>query len=161
MLRMSSQKGDQPEALARSVYAYAANIDDLTPVLPVVERLCHKHASLNILPQQYTIVGKHLLEAITEIVGKDVFKGDLYDAWFAAYWQLAHICINREAELYKAAAWVGWRDFVVRDKVHETDEITSFYLVPKDGGALPSYKPGQYISVQRFVDSLGFNQSRQ
>lgn len=147
--------------MARSVYGYAANIDDLTPVLPVVERLCNKHASLGIQPQQYTIVGKHLLEAITEIVGKDVFKGDLYDAWFAAYWQLAQICINREAELYKGAAWAGWKDFVVRNKVQETDDITSFYLVPKDGSPLPSYKPGQYISVQRFVNDLGFNQSRQ
>lgn len=147
--------------MARAVYAYAANIDDLSPVLPVVERLCHKHASLHILPSQYAIVGKHLLQAIGEVVGKDVFSGDLYEAWVVAYWQLAHICINREAELYKQAGWIGWKEFVVVKKEKETDDITSFYLAPKDKSPLPTFRPGQYISVQKYVKELGFNQSRQ
>ncbi|KAI0771086.1 bacterial hemoglobin [Trametes elegans] len=155
------QLGLQAEALARAVYAYAANIEDLTPILPVVERIAHKHASVHIVPSQYAIVGKHLLEAITQVVGADVFKGDLYDAWGVAYWNLAHIFIDRERQLYEAAAWTGWRDFVVAKKVKESDEITSFYLAPKDGQPLPPYRPGQYISVQKFVPELGFNQSRQ
>ncbi|EIW65107.1 bacterial hemoglobin [Trametes versicolor FP-101664 SS1] len=155
------QRGLQAEALARAVYAYAANIEDLTPILPVVERIAHKHTSVHIVPSQYAIVGKHLLEAITQVVGADVFKGDLYDAWGAAYWNLAHIFINREHELYEAAQWVGWRDFVVARKVQESDEITSFYLKPKDGRPLEPYRPGQYISVQKFVPELGVYQSRQ
>lgn len=155
------QRGDQSEALARAVYAYAQNIDDLTPILPVVERLCNKHASLHILPAHYAIVGEHLLQAIGQVVGTDVFSGDLYEAWVVAYWQLAHICINREAELYKQAGWIGWKEFVVTKKVKETEEITSFYLAPKDKTPLPVFKPGQYISVQKFVKELGVNQSRQ
>lgn len=143
------------------MYAYAQNIDDLTPVLPVVERLCNKHASLHILPAHYAIVGEHLLQAIGQVVGTDVFSGELYEAWVVAYWQLAHICINREAELYKQAGWVGWKEFVVTKKVKETDEITSFYLAPKDKTPLPAFKPGQYISVQTFVKELGVKQSRQ
>lgn len=147
--------------MARSVYAYAANIEDLTPVLPTVERVCNKHASLHILPSQYAIVGKHLLDAIAQVLGTEVFSGDLYEAWVVAYWQLAHICINREAELYKQAGWVGWKEFVVAKKVAETEEITSFYLSPKDGQPLPAFRPGQYISVQKFIQELGFTQSRQ
>ncbi|KAI0658728.1 bacterial hemoglobin [Cubamyces menziesii] len=155
------QRGHQAEALARAVYAYAANIEDLTPILPVVERIAHKHTSVHIVPSQYAIVGKYLLEAITQIVGADVFKGDLYDAWAAAYWNLAHIFIDRERELYEAAQWVGWRDFVVAKKVRESEEITSLYLKPTDGKPLAPYRPGQYISVQKFVPELGFYQSRQ
>ncbi|KAI0672644.1 globin-like protein [Trametes maxima] len=155
------QLGLQAQALARAVYAYAANIEDLTPILPVVERIAHKHTSVHIVPSQYAIVGKYLLEAITHVVGADVFKGDLYDAWGVAYWNLAHIFIDRERQLYEAAQWVGWRDFVVAKKVKESDEITSFYLAPKDGKPLAPYRPGQYISVQKFVPELGFNQSRQ
>ena len=107
------------------------------------------------------IVGKHLLQAIGEVVGNDVFSGDLYEAWVVAYWQLAHTCINREAELYKQAGWKGWKEFVVSKKVKETEEITSFYLTPKDKTPLPSFRPGQYISVQKFIKELGFIQSRQ
>ncbi|KAI8982950.1 bacterial hemoglobin [Trametes punicea] len=151
----------QAEALARAVYAYAANIQDLTPILPVVERIAHKHTSVHIVPSQYVIVGKHLLEAITQVVGADVYKGDLYNAWAAAYWDLAHIFIERERHLYEAAQWTGWRQFVVAKKVKESEEITSFYLKPKDGKPLQPYRPGQYISVQKYIPELGFNQSRQ
>ncbi|KAI0373181.1 bacterial hemoglobin [Pilatotrama ljubarskyi] len=155
------QLGHQAEALAHAVYAYAANIEDLTPILPVVERIAHKHTSVHIVPSQYAIVGKHLLEAITQVVGADVFKGDLYAAWGAAYWNLAHIFIDRERQLYEAAQWTGWREFVLDRKVKETEEITSFYLRPKDGKPLEPYRPGQYISVQKYVPELGFCQSRQ
>ncbi|GJE89079.1 flavohemoglobin [Phanerochaete sordida] len=155
------QRGDQAEALARAVYAYAAYIDDLTPILPVVERICNKHASLHITPEQYTIVGTELLAAITQVLGADVFKGELYDAWYAAYWQLAHILFNREAELYRASAWEGFKEFVVEKRVSEADDVTSFYFAPKDGKPLPAHRPGQYICVQKFIQELGFNQSRQ
>jgi nitric oxide dioxygenase len=125
-----------------------------------VERICNKHASLHIVPEQYAIVGEFLLKAITDVLGADVFKGELYDAWYAAYWQLAHIFFNREAELYRAAAWEGWKEFIVKKKVKESDEITSFYFVPKDGKPVPAHHPGQYICVQKYIKELGYNQSR-
>ena len=155
------QRGQQPEVLARSVFAYASHIEDLTPILPFVERIANKHASVHVEPAHYDVVGKYLTAAIIEVVGADVFKGELYDAWIAAYWNLAYVFIDREHALYKEAGWVGWRDFVVEKKVQESDEVTSFYLRPKDGKALPPYRPGQYISVQRFVPQLGVTQNRQ
>ena len=42
------QSGGQPEALARAVYAYAANIDNLGALGGAVTHIAHKHASLNI-----------------------------------------------------------------------------------------------------------------
>ena len=53
------------------------------------------------------------------------------------------------------------REFVVEKKVKESDEITSFYFRPKDGKSLDPYRPGQYISIQRFIPELGYNQNRQ
>ncbi|EIN10863.1 globin-like protein [Punctularia strigosozonata HHB-11173 SS5] len=154
-------KGHQADALAAALYAYSVNIDDLTPLLPAVERICHKHASLRITPQQYAIVGKYLMRAITDILGTDIFAGELYTAWEVAYWQLAHLCINREAELYEAAGWVGWKEFTVSKRVQESRDITSFYLTPKDGKPLPRYRPGQYTAVQKYVKELGLWQARQ
>lgn len=113
------------------------------------------------MPEQYPIVGENLLNAITQVLGADVFKGELYDAWYAAYWQLAHILLGREAELYRSSAWEGFKEFVVKKRVPEADDVTSFYLAPKDGKPLPTHRPGQYICVQKFVGELGFNQSRQ
>jgi nitric oxide dioxygenase len=155
------QNGHQADALAAAVYAYAENIDDLTPLLPAVERICNKHASLHITPQQYAVVGKYLLQSITDILGEDVFKGELYEAWGSAYWALAHICIEREAELCKSAAWTGWKVFTVSKRVQESVDITSFYLTPKDGATLPRYRPGQYIAVQKYITELGLWQARQ
>ncbi|RDX57323.1 bacterial hemoglobin [Lentinus brumalis] len=154
-------RGHQPQALASAVYAYAAHIEDLTPILPVVERIAHKHASVHIIPSQYAIVGTHLLGAMSEVLGADTFNGDLYNAWETAYWNLAHIFIDRERQLYEAAAWTGWREFVVEKKVKESDEITSFYFRPKDSKPLDPYRPGQYISIQRFIPELGHYQNRQ
>ena len=64
-------------------------------------------------------------------------------------------------DTYKAAGWIGWKDFVVSKRVNETPDITSFYLSPKDGKPLPAFRPGQYISVQKYIKELGFLQSRQ
>ncbi|ERN41003.1 flavodoxin reductase (ferredoxin-NADPH reductase) family 1 [Rubidibacter lacunae KORDI 51-2] len=50
--------------------------------------------------------------------------------------------------------WSGWRDFVVACKVKESAEITSFYLKPKDGGKLPDFKPGQFLTVKLSIPDL-------
>lgn len=49
----------------------------------------------------------------------------------------------------------------ISEKIKESDEITSFYIAPVDGKPLPTFKPGQYISVQVYVPELKHLQPRQ
>jgi ferredoxin-NADP reductase len=44
--------------------------------------------------------------------------------------------------------WKDWRNFVVVRKVKESEEITSFYLKPKDGGDMPNFQPGQFLTIK-------------
>ena len=154
------QSGGQPEALARAVYAYAANIDNLGALGGAVTHIANKHASLNIRAEHYPIVGENLLASIAEVLGDAVDPATL-DAWAAAYGQLAGILIGAEQNLYDGAAWSGFRPFVVMRKEMESDEITSFYLKPSDGGKVCDFTPGQYVSVKRFVKAIGVDQPRQ
>lgn len=85
-----TQLGHQPRALASAIHAYATNIHDLAPVLPVVERIAHKHASLHIVAAQYGIVGKHLIEAIGAVLG-EALTPEIADAWYHGYWNLAKV----------------------------------------------------------------------
>jgi len=157
--------GQQQQALAAAVAAYAEHIDDPSVLAPVVTRIVHKHVSLGIRPEHYAIVGKHLLASIGEVLGAAA-TDELIAAWAAAYGQLADLLIAEEARLYAQSAgknggWTGWRAFRVERKVPESAEITSFYLVPADGGSVPDYLPGQYISLRVYVPELGLMQPRQ
>lgn len=156
--------GHQPRALAGSLYAYAANIDDLGKLSPAVELICHKHTSLHVKPEHYNVVGEHLLKTMATVLG-DAATPAILGAWEAAYWQLANIMINKEDGMYKEVkGWADWKDFKIVRKEKESEEITSFYLQPVESGfKLPIYKPGQYVSVNIFVDELdgGVWQARQ
>jgi nitric oxide dioxygenase len=152
--------GSQADVLAHAVYAYAANIDNLGALGSAVGRISHKHASLNIRPEHYPIVGENLLASVVEVLGDAVDEATL-EAWRAAYAQLAQIMIGAEAKLYDGAAWSGYRPFIVSRKVVESDEITSFYLTPADGAAVAGFEPGQFVTVKRYVGELGVDQPRQ
>lgn len=68
IFNMSNQRnGDQRQALFDAICAYAANIENLAALLPAVERIAQKHTSFNIQPEQYNIVGGHLLATLDEM----------------------------------------------------------------------------------------------
>jgi nitric oxide dioxygenase len=158
----AQQTGEQPTALARSVLAYAQYIDDLPKLRHAVERIAQKHVSLFIKPEHYPIVGKHLVGAFGEVLGP-ALTPEVKDAWIAAYGQLADVFINREATLYEQAGeWKTWRQFKITKKEAENERVTSYYLEPVDGKTLPSFLPGQYLSVQVPIPGGdGLVQSRQ
>lgn len=159
----SQTTGRQPRALAGAVLAYATYIDDLPKLHGAVERIAHKHASLQVTAPQYDLVGQFLMAAIGQVLG-DAATPDIVEAWTNAYAVLAGVFVARERELYavqEAHRWLGWRKFRVARRVAETEHIASFYLEPEDGGPLPAYLPGQYVSLQVFVPELGLLQSRQ
>lgn len=147
--------GDQPRALANSILMYAKHIDELDKLGDMVGTIIHKHASLQILPEHYPIVGTCLLRAIKEVLGAEVATNEVIDAWQAAYNKLANLLINAEETLYTSqeneqGGWRGERLFKVIKKIPESTEVTSFYLAPKDGKAIIKHKSGQFLGL-RFV----------
>lgn len=153
------RSGSQQTALANSVFAYAANIDNLSALTSVVNRIAHKHASLGIKPDHYPIVGKYLIQAMKQVLGDKAITQELQEAWSIAYQNLANIFINAEQNMYNNAEWTGYKQFKIVNKVYESSEIISFYLEPVDGQKVPLFKPGQYISVKRFIESEGYGMS--
>ncbi|SEF13109.1 nitric oxide dioxygenase [Burkholderia sp. WP9] len=159
------EQGQQQQALARAVYAYAENIEDPSSLTAVLKNIANKHASLGVRPEQYPIVGEHLLAAIKEVLG-DAATDEIISAWAQAYGNLADILMGMESGLYERSAaqlggWTGWRTFVVREKRPESDVITSFILEPADGGPVENFEPGQFISLAINVPALGLQQIRQ
>ncbi|KAJ5982034.1 flavohemoprotein [Penicillium sp. IBT 35674x] len=157
--------GEQPAALAHAVWAYASNIDHPEALSTAISRIGHKHASLGVMPEHYPIVGQHLLAAIKEVLGPAVNE-QVFNTWAAAYQELADIFIKFEDGLYQenlktSGGWKGWRKFLVSNKVSESDEVISFYLTPIDKDALPTYRPGQFVSIRCYVPELGSYQPRQ
>ncbi|TWU48744.1 Flavohemoprotein [Rubripirellula tenax] len=143
--------GGQQKALAGAICAYFTHIDNPAVLMPAVELIAQKHCSLGIKAEHYPIVGSNLLGAIGDVMG-DAATPEIVDAVSEAYGFLADIFIGRENAIYSEqesapGGWIGTRAFVVTKKVSESDVVTSFYLKPEDEGALPPFKPGQYITV--------------
>jgi len=100
MFDMSRQEsGAQPQALAGVVLAAAQNIDNLSVLLPAVQKIAQKHVASNVKAEHYPIVGANLLEAIKVVLG-DAATEEIINAWGEAYGVIAQIFIDAEAELY-------------------------------------------------------------
>ncbi len=161
----NQSQGRQQTALANTVLAAAANIDNLEAIVPAVVQIAHKHKSLGIVPEQYPIVGEYLLKAIKEVLG-DAATPEILNAWEEAYGVIADAFIGIEKQMYDEAEALegGWRmfkPFEIADKVKESDVITSFYFKPEDGQKLPSYFPGQYITVRMDIPGEEYTFNRQ
>lgn len=143
---MTNQKtGKQPKVLAFSLYQYILHLNNLKPIEGFVNQIVIKHVGLNILPDQYPIVGKCLIHAFKECLGSaadDYFVNTLSKA----YGNLAQILINAEEEHYSKLQWRDFKDFKVTKLVKESEDVTSVYLTPIDGTILNPIIPGQYIS---------------
>jgi nitric oxide dioxygenase len=161
----NQQNGGQARSLAASILAYAQHIDRLDQLGGMVSRIAHKHASLEVQPEHYPIVGDHLLRAIRTVLG-EAATPEIIDAWAAAYGQLATIMIGVEQKLYtegknQPGGWAGFEPLTVERKVIESETITSFHLASPIGNILPSFLPGQYLAVRAHVPDAPFQQIRQ
>src|SRR6476646_6532575 len=134
--------GEQSKALAGSVVAYDVQLID--PDAPsfdqVMRRIACKHVSLGIRPEQYTIVGQHLLASVAEVLG-DAVTPEVAAAWGEVYWLFAVQLVAEEARLYQQT-----RPYRVVRRIEETADVITLVLEPTDG-PLPTSAPGQYVSV--------------
>lgn len=67
----NQKNGGQSRSLAASILAYAAHIDHIEQLGGMINRIAHKHASLEVQPEHYPIVGEHLLIISRVIVSVD------------------------------------------------------------------------------------------
>ncbi|ANU14160.1 Flavohemoprotein [Planococcus halocryophilus Or1] len=151
----NQKQGRQQAALANTVYAAAVHIDNLEAILPAVVQIANKHVSLGVKPEHYPIVGDFLLKAIKEVLG-NAATDDIMNAWEEAYGVIANAFIGVEKDMYanmetQENGWSVFKEFTIVRKEPESENITSFYLKPVDGKNVPSYKPGQYISVRMAI----------
>nr|WP_241879258.1 globin domain-containing protein [Psychrobacter sp. PraFG1]UNK06004.1 globin domain-containing protein [Psychrobacter sp. PraFG1] len=142
--------GRQQSALATTVLAAAKHLEQLEVLLPQVMQIGHKHRALQIKPEHYPIVGKHLLGAIKEVLG-DAATDEIIEAWAEAYAEIAEVFIKVEQSMYEQAMWPGFAPFKVVDKQITGTDIAAFTVQPEDSSldirALP-LTAGQYITVK-------------
>ena len=161
----NQQRGRQQTALANTVTAAAHYIDQLEVLLPAVKQIAHKHRSLAIKPEHYPIVGENLLEAIKEVLGAAA-TDEIIGAWAEAYGAIAEVFIAVEKEMYEEVqeaegGWADYKEFIVMDKVRESENFTSILLKPADGQALPVFNPGQYMTIRISIPGEQYLMNRQ
>ncbi|MEU7904955.1 globin domain-containing protein [Actinoplanes sp. NPDC049118] len=151
--RGAQATGEQRQALAGAVAAFAAHLIGAGPgevaVEHLVERIAHRHCALGVRPEQYTMVGRYLLGAVRAVLG-DAVTPPVAAAWDEVYWLFAARLIGREARIYGEAGVDGadpWRDYLVLSRIAEAHDTISFVLAPADGGPAPAFRPGQYVTV--------------
>lgn len=152
-------------ALAKAVLAYAANIDNVNVLIPTIERICHKHISRDVQPEQYDAVGECLLYAMQEILGSKVATEEVMTAWKEAFGYLAHTFIEMETrlrtELTKKAGYSGLID--MRVVSIDKDSNTVFTNKPSDAAILlglkpmdhdtPQFENGQFVAIDIALDN--------
>ncbi|MEV7633580.1 globin domain-containing protein [Microbacterium sp. NPDC089318] len=148
--RANQAIGEQPKALAASVVAFAVQLidPDAPDFTPVMRRIAHKHVSLGIKAREYTIVGRHLLDAVGTVLG-DAVTAEVKAAWDEVYWLFATALIAEEARLYALADTDPehpWRGYRVVERFEESEDIFSLLLAPVEG-LIPSHRTGQYVAI--------------
>ena len=154
----NQKKGLQSSALAMAVLAAADNIDDLSPIVPVIMPVVYKHCALQVQPEHYPIVGENLIWAIQEITGL-TDDSEIIQTWIKAYQTIADAFIGLEKEVYSQMAWDGFKPFEVTDIKEETEIIKSFTIKSEDID-LSQFTPGQYITVNISNEKLPYQAKR-
>ncbi|XHM67042.1 globin domain-containing protein [Streptomyces nigra] len=147
--RGNQAAGTQRQALAGSIAAFATHLVDHPDQRPdaMLSRIAHKHASLGVAPEQYALVHEHLFAAIAEVLGEAVIP-EVAAAWDEVYWLMANALTAIEKRLYEESGGAGWRSWEVVERVEETEDVATFRVRPADGGPVPDFRAGQYVSVQ-------------
>ncbi|MGB3372261.1 MAG: globin domain-containing protein, partial [Rhodococcus sp. (in: high G+C Gram-positive bacteria)] len=149
--RGNQAQGAQQRALAASIATFASHLVD--PDLPhpaqMLTRIGHRHVSLGITPDQYSIVHDHLFAAIVEVLGAETVTAEVASAWDRVYWMMADTLIDLERRLYEDAGVDAGQVFhraTVSRRVEDPSGavvigvIADWHLSDQD-------QPGRYVSV--------------
>lgn len=150
IFNMSNQRnGDQREALFNAIAAYASNIENLPALLPAVEKIAQKHTSFQIKPEQYNIVGSHLLATTDEMFspGEEVLdaRGRPMACWQTYSSTVKHRSTAKTPA--RMAAGKARAPSRIVEKTPRSALITSFEFEPVDGQPVADYQPGQYLGL--------------
>ncbi|MDH2346074.1 molybdopterin-dependent oxidoreductase [Bradyrhizobium sp. SSUT77] len=88
------------------------------------------------LPDETRLVGASFNAVISER-GRDPLSGSLALRSFAG-----------DVERDESTAWQGWRSFVVAERREECADVVGLTLRPVDGGPIPAFRPGQFVSLR-------------
>ena len=148
----NQRSGQQPHALAQSVLASVAHLQDLGAIDAALRLIAHKHCAVGVQAAHYRIVHDNFLGATATVLG-DAVTPEVAAAWSQVLMALAGNLIAREQALYSAAehrsgGWAGCRPFrVTRVEAHGS-VAKSITLAPAtDGVDAPSWTPGQFVTV--------------
>lgn len=136
--RGNQANGTQAQALAGSVAVFATGLLEGKKPDAMLRRIAHKHVSVGVTAGQYTVVHKHLMAAIGEVL--DVTP-EIAAAWSEVYWLMADTLIGLERFLPR-----GQDEYRVIARFQETEDVVTFVVRPVRG-PVPLNKPGQYVSV--------------
>ncbi|CAL27594.1 globin domain-containing protein [Staphylococcus carnosus] len=154
----NQKKGLQSTALAQTVLAAAANIENLGSIMPVVREIAYKHCALQVPPAGYKIVGDNLIAAIMEVLSLDE-EDPIIQAWINAYWEIANVFIDVEKEMYDNMLWDGFQPFKLTNIENVASDIKAF-TVSSDEYDLSQFIPGQYITVDVSSEKLPYRAKR-
>lgn len=98
--RSAQADGSQSVKLATAIYTYANQIDNLPALKSMVEKIAHRHVQTHVLPEEYSLVGESLLQAMKDVLGESATV-EVMAAWTEAYQALSEVFIKREDEIYE------------------------------------------------------------
>lgn len=84
---------EQRKKLMQAIGTVVAGLDNLTPLIPVLEGLGKKHVTYGVTDKQYDTVGAALLWTLEQGLG-DAWTPPVKDAWIAAYTAVAGVMRN-------------------------------------------------------------------
>lgn len=150
--RTNQANGAQQRALAGSVASFASLlVSEQTPDIDaIMARIAAKHVSLGVRTGHYEIVRTHLFAAIAAVLGEAITP-QVALAWHEVYTLMANSLVEQENALYaRHGVEPGeiWRPVVVTDHVYDGAHAATLCLRSPDGAPLPSFLPGEYISVR-------------
>ncbi|WP_373453799.1 globin domain-containing protein [Rhodococcus sp. 05-2255-1e] len=149
--RGNQAQGAQQRALAASIATYATHLVD--PTLPhpdeMLSRIGHKHASLGITADQYSIVYEHLFAAIVDVLGAETVTTKVAEAWDRVYWMMADTLVDLENRLYESAGVVAGQVFHRGIVTTRTEDPSGVKVIGVTGDwpELRKEHPGGYVSV--------------